>query len=571
MKAEITSRIRLLIFIFLGIAFALIFRLYLVQIVKGEEYAQKATRQYSRPNQSLYDRGYIFFSDKDGNEGFAASLDFGYTVAISPVNLGDAQKIYGAISGLIDINSESFFLKAGKKDDPYEEIAERVPEEKALAIADLKLKGVNIYEERWRSYPSGKTAANVLGFVGFEGDKLTGRYGLEKYYEDILKRDSQEGEVNFFAEIFSGIKEAVTSKDIKGEGSIITTIEPKVQDFLEKTVASVENDWHSDITGGIVINPKNGEVYAMSMNPTFDPNIYNEEKNISIFSNPIVEDVYEMGSIIKALTMAAGLDSGAVTADTTYYDNGFIELDGATVSNYDGKGRGQVNMQEVLNQSLNTGAAFVESQIGNKKFKEYFLKFGLGDKTDIDLPNETTSLIDNLDSPRNLEFATASFGQGVAFTPIMTVRALAALGNGGYLIKPHVTKEIKYKIGLREKFDVEENPKRAIKETASDEITRMLVRVVDEALLGGDVALPNYSIAAKTGTAQIANPNGGGYYENRYLHSFFGYFPAYDPQFLVFFYTVDPKGVRYASQTLTYPFIDMAKFLISYYEVAPDR
>ena len=306
------------------------------------------------------------------------------------------------------------------------------------------------------------------------------------------------------------------------------------------------------------------------MSPSFDLNKFNEEEDINIFRNPIVESVYEMGSIIKPLTIAAGLDSGSITAQTTYNDKGFLELDGYKISNYDGKGRGVVDMQEVLSQSLNTGVAFAVTEMGSKVFADYMRSFGLTEKTGIDLPNEVSPLIDNLNSPRDIEYATASFGQGIALSPIMTARALSALANNGILTNPHLVKKINYEIGPAKTIEIEEG-RRVLKPETADEITRMLVRVVDEALAGGTVKLKNYSVAAKTGTAQMANPKAKGYYEDRFLHSFFGYFPAYNPQFLVFLYTVHPKEVRYASQTLTEPFMDMTKFLINYYEIPPDR
>jgi cell division protein FtsI/penicillin-binding protein 2 len=306
--------------------------------------------------------------------------------------------------------------------------------------------------------------------------------------------------------------------------------------------------------------------------PTFDPNYLQNETDPAVFSNPIVENVYEMGSIIKPLTMASGIDSGAVTPETTYVDSGSLTLNGSKISNFDGKGRGQVDMQVVLNDSLNTGAAFVESKMGNALFADYFRRFGLGEETGIDMPNETPGLIENLKSPRDLEYATASFGQGIAMSPIITIRALAVLANGGYLITPHLVKKIDYKIGVSKNIS-EEKGTQVLKPATSETISRMLVTVVDKALLGGSVKMPNYSVAAKTGTAQIAKTGGGGYYSDKYLHSFFGYFPAYNPQFIVFLYTVEPKGVGgdFASHTLTAPFINITKFLISYYKIPPDR
>lgn len=562
-------RIRIISGIIFLFALLLLGRLYMIQIVSGDELSLEADRQYVQTSTLLFDRGSIYFTSKDGQKVPAATLKTGFVLTINPSLITDPESTYEKLSDVMSIDRENFLRRAARTNDPYEEIAHRLDDDIAKAIEELDLRGVHLYKERWRYYPGNHIAAHTLGFVAYDEDVLVGQYGLERAYEEVLRRGENNVYVNFFAEMFSNIRETLTYSRDK-EADIITTIEPNVEAYLENVISDLQSSYEAGTTGGIIINPKTGEVLAMAAAPTFDPNTFSEVENGSVFRNPLVESVYEMGSIIKPLTVAAGLDARAITPQTTYDDQGFLELNGYKISNFDGRGRGVVDMQEVLSQSLNTGAAFIASTMGRESFSKYFLNFGLGEPSGIDLPNDAAGLVKNLNSPREIEHATASYGQGIAMSPIVTVKALSAIANGGKLVTPHVVKTIDYSMGLSENISTTVE-RQVLRPETSEEVSRMLVRVVDEALLEGSVKLPNYSVAAKTGTAQIANPNGGGYYEDRYLHSFFGYFPAYDPEFLVFLYTVNPKGVRYASQTLTHPFIDITKFLINYYEVPPDR
>ncbi|MDP3875338.1 MAG: penicillin-binding protein 2 [bacterium] len=569
------NRLRLLsLFLFL-FALLLVSRLYFIQIVSGENFKTEAARQYVA-GINYFDRGLIYFTTKDGTLVPAASIKTGFILHINSSILSqrtDLEEIYETINTITPIDKEDFLAKAGKKNDLYEELARRLPTDVAEKIRALKISGLSAAEERWRIYPGGTIAAHAIGLIGYSGDELAGRYGLERFYELVLKRSGDNVFVNFFAEIFSNIKKAA-SEDESLEGDIVTTIEPTVEAFLESEIEKVTLKYSSDFTGGIVINPRTGAIYAMALTPTFDPNYLQRERGSAVFSNRLVEDRYEMGSILKALTLAIGINSNAITARTTYNDPGCITLNTRTFCNYDGKSHGSgLSMQFVLNKSLNTGAAFVASRVGSSNFNDYMLRFGLETITGIDLPNEGKSLISNLKTNRDLESAQASFGQGIALTPITTVRALSALANGGTLITPHLVKEIKYKLGPTKTlvYPSKEERGRVISEEASVEISRMLTEVVDRSLRDGRVRLENYSIAAKTGTAQIARPGGGGYYDDRYLHSFFGYFPSYEPEFLVFLYTYYPKGVQYASETLTDTFINITKFLINYYGIPPDR
>ncbi len=565
-------RIRIITGCILFLALILIGRLYQLQVLDNDFFTEKAERQYVHTKQDLYSRGSIFFTTKDGERVSAASVRSGFLLAFNPTLITDPNSTCVALAPHITLTLERCVDRASLEGRTYVEIDETVDADTADAIEALDIDGVQLYKNQWRYYPGGSMAARSIGFVGFteaSEDELHGKYGLERYYDSILLKERDVRSVNFFAEIFSNLGDMVYRKDQAIQGDIVTTMEPTVARMLDSVLTETNDRYSSDLTGAIIMNPQTGAIYAMNAVPGFD---LNERGTTTIeqFQNPLVENVYEFGSTIKALTMAAGIDSGAVNSESTYYDSGSITLNTFTIKNYDGRGRGTVNMQEVLNQSLNTGVSHIVQKMGNSRFRDYFVNFKLGSETGIDLPNEAYGLIDNLNSPRDVEYATASFGQGIAITPIAAARALAVLGNGGYLVTPHLVSKIEYQDGTSKEM-LYPRGAQVISQTSSEEISRMLTTVVDDALAGGKFSMPNHTIGAKTGTAQIANPNGGGYYEDKYLHSFFGYFPAFNPQFLVFMYTVEPKNVRYASETLTEPFMDISRFLINYYAVPPDR
>src|SRR3989338_6888978 len=574
---SIQNRLRFLSLLILLFALFLIAKLYAVQIISGEDFELKAEHQYVA-GVNYFDRGSIFFSTRDGSLVPAATVKLGFILHINPgilIEYGAVESTYEKLNAIVPLDKADYLAKAGRTSDPYEELKRRLGEDEARQIRALKIPGVAVTRERWRVYPGETMAAHAVGLIGYgpTGSEIAGRYGLERKYEDVLGRKGDDVFVNFFAEIFSNIKDKALG-DGALDGDIVTTIEPSVEAFLESEIKKVNDQYLSEFTGGIVIAPTTGEIAAMALTPTFDPNSPQEAESSNIFSNKLIEDRYEMGSIIKAMTMASALDAKAVTAKTAYNDPGCMTLNTKTFCNYDLRSHGtSVTMQQVLDQSLNTGAAFAALRMGPKKFDEYMLRFGLGDLTGIDLPNEGNSLVSNLKTNRELEAAQASFGQGIALTPITTVRAMSALANGGTLITPHLVKEIRYKIGPNKtlSYPAAGEGERVISPEASAEISRMLTEVVDTSLRYGQMKIQNYSIAAKTGTAQIANPAGGGYYQDRFLHSFFGYFPSYDPEFLVFLFTYYPKEVQFASETLTDSFFNITKFLINYYEIPPDR
>ncbi len=570
LRGRLILRVRFLSVLFVIAAVLLVTRLYFVQVVHGDTYRAEAAGQYVETAPEFTDRGEIRFTKQDGEEVAAAVMQSGWRIALQPKEVTNPEEAYERIAAIVPLDRQRFMESAAKKDDPYEEVAFRLSDQEGSAVDDMGIPGVLLVRDQWRMYPAGELAANVLGFVGYRGDTKEGVYGLERYYEDTLKRGGSSLYVNPFAEIFTNVQAALSSDPAAHEGSIITSIEPAAQARLEDALDDVVSAYHPSHTGGIVMDPKSGAIYAMAVRPTFDPNTYNTTSDPAVFTNPIVESRYEMGSIMKALTMAAGIDSGAVRPETTYDDTGCIVRSGSRVCNYDGVARGVVSMQEVLDESLNVGATFIAEKMGHAAFASYMQNYKLGEETGIDLPHEIGGNIQSLAGNADIDFASASFGQGIAVTPIEMIRALAALANGGKLPQPYVATAVRYPSGITRPLSHPPEEQVLKPETAAT-VTDMLIEVFDDALLGGELKEPHYSIAAKTGTAQIADHVNGGYYTDRYLHSFFGYFPARDPQFIILLYAVDPHGEQYASHTLSRPFAALAKFLINYYDVPPDR
>ncbi len=543
-------------------------KLFYLQVIHGHSYELLADRQYVTTTSQVFDRGTIYFNQRDGTRVSAATLKNGFKITVNGKLIGDPKQLYDKIGGFLSYSEPEFIALVGKKDRSYIELGTNLGTDVASQISEMKLPGVTLYRNNWRFYPADALASHAIGFMAYKGDDFIGRYGLERTYQDVLARTDQRLYVNFFAEVFSDISKFISEPEEK-EGDLVTTIEPTVQKNLEMTIAGIKEKWNSDRVGGIIMDPQTGAIYGLALDNAFNLNQTRSIADIAQFNNPLVENVFEVGSIMKPVIMAIALDQGVITPQTTYFDQGFIKVGNRTIYNFDKKGRGQANMQTVLNQSLNTGMVYVMQRMNKAAFKEQWLSFGFNQKTGIDLPAEGTGLTSNLNTNRDVEFANVSFGQGVAITPIEMIRALAVLANGGRLVTPHLADEIEYPSGLKKKLEWPVIGQ-LIKPETQVTITRMLTTVFDN-YNEGKTKFEHYTVAAKTGTAQISNP-AGGYYTDRNLHTFMAYFPAEHPRFIVFLYNQYPKnGARFSSETLLPPFIDLSKFLISYYDVPPDR
>ena len=552
------------LFIFIVAFLFLILTLFYIQI-----YNTNSDRKLFLNKEEQY-RGDIYFTDKDGNFIAVATTRYRVDLIIDPRGLGDIPETYEHINRVIPLDKEVFFKRAKKKRSRYELLKRNVTDEE---IVDLEKKmrlfgltGVHLVQEPIRYYPYGSLASQVIGFVGFnDRHEYGGQYGLEKEYDEKLRTHRP------IDETIPELSNLDSTENISIDGSIYTSIDINVQKRLEEVLQDIQGEWSSTKSGGIVVNPKNGQVIAMASLPSFDPNNFKDVKDYNVFINPSVEEVYEIGSTFKPLTVAIGLDSKAITEETTYDDEGFLEIDERTIYNYDKKGRGKdVPIYKILAESLNTGAAFVMLETGINSYRNYMQAFDFGRATGVDLPREIGGLVDNLRSPRIIEYVTASYGHGIAVTPISATKAFSSLANGGYLVTP----EIKLNPKRQNSLDVIEEDKEILifRRETTEKLGEMLTSVFENELLGGFLKNDRYSIASKTGTALLLNRKDGKYFEDRFLHSFFGYLSKTDTTFLVFLFVVDPEIEEgFASDTLARPFSELMDYIISYYAIPPDR
>jgi len=500
-----------------------------------------------------------------------------------------------------DLIIVEYLKKLKKKRDPYEPIKNKVDEETLIKlfalltgredsqiefregeiykIADsdekeiIEFKGISYTMVTHRYYPEENVGSHILGFVGMSDNEFIGKYGLEGFFNDELSGQlgliKTERGANRSIVIVNN-REYI--KPINGN-DLVLSINRSVQFVACQKLDEAAQRHGADSGSVIIMEPNSGAIIAMCSWPNFNPNNYDEVEDIKIFNNPIVFEQYEPGSIFKAITMAAALDQGSVTPDTTYDDKGQVIIQDWTIENSDYNtfgGHGEVNMNTVLELSLNTGAIFVMQQTGIENFATYIKNFGFGEKTGIELEAESSGNINNLlkNKIQEIYATTASYGQGISVTPLQMIAAYAAIANNGILMKPYIVQEI---INNDNSRDITRpiQIRRVISEKAATLLLGMLVNVVESghAKLAG---VKGYWLGGKTGTAEIASSVSRGY-SGRTAHTFVGIAPIDEPKFVMLVKLDDPKDVQYAASSAAPLFGEIAEFLLQYYQVPKER
>lgn len=535
-----------------------------MQVLQRKLYGAQALGQQTAFNSVTGPRGQIFCaqSKKDTPElsqlkSLAINKD-SWTISVNPKDILDKHVFADKLSKSIDVPVEKIFQELSQ-DDSYILIKKDLSSSELEEVKSLNLEGLSWQKVSQRYYPQGQMASQVIGFFGGMG---AGQYGVEGHYDDILKgKTGIKEERSGLGSVLSG------NNQISLDGSdIYLTIDYNIQ-FQAETLLKKEQKKDGIDSGQIiVIKPDTGEILALANFPNFDPNQYSKEKDLGIFQNSAVQKLFEPGSIMKPFTMAAALNEGKITPDTTYVDTGVVSFGSKQIHNFANEVYGKQTMAQVLENSINTGAVYAEQQIPHKIFFDYIEKFGFTEKTGIDLQGEVYSRNESLKNGPDMNFATAAFGQGIELTPIQIARSFCALANGGRLVKPYIVNKIVS--GNDEVYIKPEISEPIVSQHTISQLNSMLVNVVEKGF-NSVARIPGYYFAGKTGTAQVPLKNGRGYEADKTIQSFVGYGPAFNPQFLILVKLDNPK-VPKSSLSAVPVFKELAQYIINYWQIPPD-
>jgi len=560
-------------YILIGIFFIagfITFKLFMKSIVEHNQYLALAKNQYYIKEQNPSRRGTIYAQDVTAEDKLfpiAINLEK-FNVSLVPKNIKDKKEVAKNLSPIIGMK-ESEIMDKINNDKPYiPPIKKRIEKEAADKIVDLKMAGVFIEPEGVRFYPEDSLACHILGFVNAES---RGNYGVEAFYDDQLRGrgGTIEGEKDTLGRMISVLNE----EDVKNGTDLVLTIERNVEYMAHEKLAAAIEKFQADDGSITIMEPQTGKILAMVALPDYNPNKYNEvpPDQQNLFLNPVISNVFEPGSIFKPIIMSFAVNEGKVEPDTQEVFSNMTVVQGYEIHTAQDKAFGRETMTQVLENSDNVAMVWVSDQLGNDTMYKYLTDYGFGFKTNIDLTGETTGDLMELKKWRDINRATISFGQGISVTPLQILNAISAIANKGKLMKPYVVE----KMVRKEQGEVEIKPqeiKQVVSEDTAQKLGGMMVSVVERGH-GKQAGVAGYKVAGKTGTAQIPKPSseGGGYYEDRHIGSFAGFFPADSPRFAMIVRLTNPKNTEWAESSAAPTFGEMAKWLLDYYQIPPSQ
>lgn len=544
------KRLLLMLAVFVLSLIVLSIRVGYIMLFKAEEYQNMAYEQQTRDRLIAPKRGSIL--DRNGN-GIAVTESVS-AVSVIHAQIENEEETAKALSEILELDYEDV-LEDVKENVALKRIKSKVDNETAAEIRELNLPGVMIDEDVERTYPYYTLAASVIGFVGKDNQ---GIIGLESKYEEYLK--GEPGKIMTLTDSrgrrVSDAEERV--EPINGE-NLVTSIDVVIQQYAEQEIAAAVEAKNAKSGVIIVMNPQNGEIYAMANYPTFDlnePFTINDEELAAMWDtftaeeqneylnqmwrNKAINDTYEPGSTFKIVTASTGLEEGVITPESTFNCTGSMIVGGRTIKCWRyPRTHGTQTFAEGVRNSCNPVFMAVAERIGADTFYDYMIKFGFAEKTGIDLNGEAVGILHKKDDIGPVELATMSFGQTFQITPIQLLRAAAAVVNGGKLITPHFAIKTVDDNGFTVNTFEWPEGEGVISEETSATMREILESVVAEGT-GNKAQVEGYRIGGKTATSQKL-PRGSG----KYIASFMAFAPADDPQVMALVLIDEPEGVYY--------------------------
>ncbi len=572
-----------LLLIFFGVVFAS--RLFFIQVVNGEYYKTLAQAEQLRKFEIPADRGSIYM--RSGDQKIPLVLNEDYKIIYTdPRYVDNVEKTALELSKVLGGRAADYEELLKLEDRVYVVLKKSVDPATADRLDEKELAGIGMQSAPKRVYPEGSLASQILGFVNNDG---VGQYGVEGYLNDELA-----GEPGLLRAVTDarGIPLSTSDDDsgidvpVKDGTDVVLTIDRGVQRAAEEAVKSGVKRTNGISGSAVVIDPKSGAILAMANYPAYKPSEFNKEEKLEVFSNDVVSDAYEPGSVIKPFTMSAGLQSGAVKIDSKFYDTGSVEIDNWVIKNAEGRTWGEQDMRGIIVKSVNTGIIHVLRQMGDgeinvkarKTLYNYFTNnYRFGTSLGVAQTNENPGVIFGPEEAEgnNVKYSNMSFGQGFTATMLQVSASFVALVNGGDFYQPYlIHSRISGQDGVEEVSQPQVINSNAISDEVSKEIRKMLVGVVTEG--GGYYAeRPGFTIGGKTGTSQLIEPDGT-YSLSRYIGSFIGFISGNNveqtPDFVVMTRIVEPKvGVGAGAEAAAPVFGEIADFLINYYQITPSN
>ena len=562
MVSNMTVKKRL-IFLFFCMTLAvvlLILRLFWLQLVVAGDLEAKAWEQWTRSVPAKAPRGAIL--DREGRllAGSASSI----SILARPSQIQDKEETARLLAPILEISEERILeLLSQKAESVY--LKRKMNEEDVQELRKLKLRGITFSLEPKRYYPHETLASQLLGFVGTDA----GLYGLEIKYEEELKgTDGQalfqtDGKGRQVAQGRHVFVPPVEGYDLK------LTIDQNIQFIMEQEMDRVMLESQPKGIICLAVDPKTGQILAIAGKPDFNPNRYQEfpQEDWKLSS---VSNTFEPGSTFKLVTLSAAIEEGKFRADEGFYCSGWVTVAGSKIgcwTRFRG-GHGSIDFTDVVLGSCNPGFVQLAQRITAEKLMNYVKAFGFGQKSGIDVVGEGSGILFSPQQYGPVEAATTSFGQGVSVTPIQQVMAVAAIANGGNLMKPYVVKEMHDSNGIVVRQTEPQVVRRVLSAETTREVTEIMELVVSEGS-GKNAYIEGYRIAGKTGTAQKVGPDGR-YISGEFILSFIGFAPAEDPQVLLYIAVDAPQvGPQWGSQVSAPMYKRMMERILKYLNIPP--